>query len=319
VPPGGAAPEVGVVVVSHNTRALLDECLTALRSEADGPGPTLEVVVVDSASTDDSPEMVRARHGWARLVASPDNVGYSAAANRALRAWLAASDGPPWLVVMNADARPLPGALARLRDALAERPKAGVAGPGLEYPDGRFQQAAFADPGVVQTWLDLFPVARLADSHWNGRYPRRAYRAGVPFPVDFPLGACFMVNAAAVHEVGVLDETYFMYCEEIDWCRRFRRAGYSVWCVPAARVVHHAGASTSQVRPEMFVALWRSRLRLFDTFESPARRRLLHAVVRWGLAAQVTGAGWRERRGAVPAGTRAALAAARGRILAPVA
>jgi GT2 family glycosyltransferase len=134
--------------------------------------------------------------------------------------------------------------------------------------------------------LDLFPVARLADTTINGRYPCSAYAAGRPFAVDFVLGACMLVRADDLRRIGTLDEGYFMYCEEIDWCRRFRAAGRSVVCVPEAVVVHHAGASTRQFRSAMFSALWRSRLRMYARHEPAPRRALLTAAVRWGLRAR---------------------------------
>ncbi len=294
------------MVVSYNTRDLLDACLASMAREIAAAGLRAGVHVVDNASTDGSAEMVADRHPGVRLTAVNENLGYAGAINLALREWLDGDLAPPAVLVSNADVELLPGSVSELTAALNRlanaddegadgtlagdgrsvdetRRSVAVVGPALTYPDGRFQHAAFHDPGVIQTLLDLFPVPRLADTPLNGRYPRSLYAAGVPFPVDFPLGACLMVALPAVREVGLLDEGYFMYCEEIDWCRRFRDRGYGVLCAPRARVVHHAGASTNQFRTEMRVALWRSRLRFFRLHESRWRSRLLSTIVRLGL------------------------------------
>ncbi len=286
---------LGVVIVSFNTRDLLDACLSALAAdlrvagfdaaELGAAGPGVEVWVVDNASTDGSAAMVAERHPWVQLDGLDENAGFTAANNRVLERWAAAPDRcPDWVLLLNPDTELRPGALAALVSALAAAPDVAVAGPRLVYPDGRFQHGAFRFPGIVQTWLDLFPVNRLVDSTLNGRYPRRVYARGRPFAVDFVLGACMLVRGAALRAVGPLDPGYFMYCEEIDWCRRFRAAGWRILCVPAAELIHHAGASTSQRRGLANAELWRSRRRYFRIHGSPAQRLLTGAIIRLGLA-----------------------------------
>ena len=288
-PAGGA--RLGVVVVSYNTVDLLDRCLSSLVAELPRAPSPADVWVVDNASRDGSADMVRERHGWARLLALHANVGYAAAANIALRAFMGqrsgpAPEGPPtdWSLVLNADAALEHGALAGLISALSDDPRAAVAGPRLRFPDGRFQHGAFRFPGLMQTWLDLFPQARLADSALNGRYPPRLYDSGLPFVVDFPLGACMLVRTAAMRGVGLMDEGFFLYCEEVDWCRRFRAAGHIALCVPEAVVTHHSGASTGPAGPSVRAALWQSRLRYFAKHEPAWRYALLAVSIHVGLA-----------------------------------
>ena len=128
-------------------------------------------------------------------------------------------------------------------------PRTGLVGPRLVYPDGTFQHSAFRFPSLGQAFLDFFLLHhRLLQSPWNGRYPRALYAAGRPFSVDHPLGACMMVRREVVEQVGSLDADYFMYCEEIDWAMRIKRAGWQIGCVPAAEVVHYAGQSARQFR-----------------------------------------------------------------------
>jgi hypothetical protein len=303
--------ELGVVVVSYNTRELLARCLASVSAEAARSGVRAEVWVVDNASRDGSAEMVRTAFPEVRLVEETANVGFAAANNVVLRRWLAPGGRPPrWLLLLNPDAELTPGSLARLITGLSSQPGAGLAGPSLRYPDGGFQHAAFRFPGLIQTWLDLFPVPRLMDHPLNGRYPRSRYDRAEPFAVDFPLGACLLAPGEAARQVGVLDEGFRLYCEELDWARRFQRAGLGVVCVPAAVVIHHAGASSRQLAGESFSRLWQSRLRYFDRYEPPLRRVVLRASIRAGLALRLLADRVAAARGRLPAQERDARRAA---------
>jgi N-acetylglucosaminyl-diphospho-decaprenol L-rhamnosyltransferase len=277
-------PGLGVVVVSYNTRELLASCLASLGAEITRAAISTETWVVDNASADGSPAMVAANFPWVHLLALETNVGFAAANNRVLRAWLdQPHTAPPCALILNPDTEIRPGAVTALVGALRSDPSAGVVGPAFVFPDGRFQHGAFRFPGLVQTALDLVPIPRLTDSRLNGRYPHAIHARGTPFVVDFPLGACLLVRTSAVRSVGLLDEGYFMYAEEVDWCRRMRARGYRALCVPSAVVVHHAGASTRRAPERMFVALWRSRLRYFARHEGRCRRVALTALVRLGF------------------------------------
>jgi GT2 family glycosyltransferase len=181
---------------------------------------------------------------------------------------------------------------------LDQNPGVGAAGAQLQYPDGRFQHGAYAFPGLLQLWFDLFPPRprRLLESRLNGRYPMRLYRGEQPFPVGFALGACLMVRNEAIEAVGLLDEGYFMYAEEVDWSWRMSRKGWPTYCVPTARVIHHGGASARQFQERATRNLWLSRKRLYDKFYDPVRRWLAYRLVLLGmtrLARCATGAAQR--------------------------
>jgi hypothetical protein len=268
-------PDLSVVIVSFNVQDLLRACLESVQCARSD----IEIIVVDNASSDGSAEMVRQEFPHVHLIANETNAGFAAANNQGIRA----SRGRH-LLLLNPDTEILGGALARLVGFLDHHPDYAVAGAGLVYPDGSFQHSAFRFPGALQSVLDFFPINhRLANSRLNGRYPRAWYERGQPFDIDHPLGACLAVRREAIDQVGLLDEGFFMYCEEIDWCWRMREAGWKIVCVPAAQVVHHAGASTRQFRDEMFVALWRSRFRLFEKHLGPLHRRLIGWIVRLGV------------------------------------
>ena len=290
------------VTVSYNTRDLLGECLDTLFAGLERSGVSAQVWVVDNGSTDGSADMVRQRFPDVHLIAQDENLGFAAANNLALRRLaLEGKAAPRHILFLNPDTRVVGDALGALVRFLDGTPQAGVAGARLVYGDGRFQHSAFAFPGLTQIFLDFFPLHRLLDSRLNGRYPRSLYEAGVPFAVDHPLGAAFLVRREVWAQVGGFDERFFMYCEEIDLCRRIKGAGWGIYCVPRAEIVHLAGQSTSQFRDPMFVALWRSRFLMYDKHEGPLFRWLARRIVRLGLAAEARRARAAFRRGDISA------------------
>lgn len=271
--------DLSVIIVSWNVKRLLAECLTSVYEALAQSHFQGEVLVVDNASSDGSAEMVRERFPQALLLANGENRGFAAANNQAI----ALTQGR-FVLLLNPDTVVRRDALDILVRFMEDTPSAGMAGPRLVYPDGRFQHAAFRFPSLAQAFFDFFPLHyRLLESSFNGRYPRSLYAAGRPFAIDHPLGACMMVRRQAIDEVGGMDEGFFMYCEEIDWAMRLKRAGWEVYCVPAAEVVHYAGQSTQQFRDEMFVALWRSRFRLYAKHYNRFDNWALQGIVRLGL------------------------------------
>jgi N-acetylglucosaminyl-diphospho-decaprenol L-rhamnosyltransferase len=284
------ATEMTIIVVSWNVRDLLAQCLTSIFDEL-GRTPTAAatVWVVDNASSDGSAQMVADRFPAAHLIANPDNRGFAAANNQALRAagfesQTPAGALPAFVILLNPDTTLEAGALGHWLDAAAAWPQAGVVGGALRYPDGRFQHSAFAFPTLAQIFLDFFPLHhRLIHSRFNGRYPQAWYATEKPFPIDHPLGAAMLVRRQAILDAGLLDEGYFIYAEEVDWCMRMRAAGWPAICAPAVRVVHHEGQSTRQVVSPMFVRLWESRLRLFARHYGAGFNWLMRRLVRLGL------------------------------------
>jgi GT2 family glycosyltransferase len=196
-----------------------------------------EVWVVDNASTDGTRQLLDNLFDHTRLIANEDNPGFGAANNQALRQILGQEgDGPRHLFFLNPDTVVRPGALRHLVNHLDEKPGVGAAGARLVYGDGRFQHSAFYFPGLRQLIFDLFPMpARLYDTRLNGRYPRRLYHPeGRPFAIDHPLGAAMMVRRSVAEATRGFDESYYMYCEEIDWSWRIRKAGWGICAVPQA-------------------------------------------------------------------------------------
>lgn len=281
--------DLAVVIVTWNVRALALEALRTLYADLDAHGPAADVYVVDSASSDGTAEAIASAFPQVRLTASADNLGFGRANNLALRQMgfgqLGAAPLPRAVFLLNPDTLTQPGATRALYAALMADARTGLAGAQLAYEDGTFQHGAFHFPGLRQLWMELFPApARLYDSAFNGRYPRRLYAAGAPFPVDFVLGATMMLRREVVEQTGMFDEQFFMYCEEIDWAWRIHRAGWDVKCVPAARVTHLAGRSSGQVQPRSVVNLWTSRLRLYRKYYPAWKLALARRMMAAGMA-----------------------------------
>ena len=299
-------PDLSIVIVSYNTRQLLKECLDSVHASLAESTLTSEVVVVDNASHDGSAAMVQKHFPQVRLIANRGNRGFAAANNQALRA-LGYGTGdtphplpPEYVMLLNPDTIVGESALTTLVRFMDENPQAGACGARLVHSDGSFQHSAFAFPTLFQVFLDFFPINyRLTDSRVNGRYPPCLYQAGEPFPIDHPLGAALIVRREAIEQVGLLDERFFMYCEEIDWCLRIKAAGWHIWCVPEAQIVHHVARSTRQFRDEMFVALWRSRYQLFGKHYSRFFQWIARRIVRLGLLAEGRRARAAARRGEI--------------------
>jgi N-acetylglucosaminyl-diphospho-decaprenol L-rhamnosyltransferase len=284
--------DLSVVTVSYNTRELLRGCLASVFSTL-GTRLQHEVIVVDNASSDGSGAMVTDDYPQVRLLANAENVGFAAGSNQGIRA----SSGR-YVILLNPDTATTTGALEAMVSLMERRSEVGVVGPRLLYPDGTFQHSAFKFPTLPMIFLDFFPLNhRLINSRLNGRYPLALYEKGHPFPIDHPLGAALMVRRPVLEQVGLLDEGFFMYCEEIDWCLRIKSAGWEIVCDPGAEIVHYVGRSTSQFRDQMYVELHRSRYRLYEKHYTASFRRAARWLVALGVAYMSLRARWAHLRG----------------------
>jgi len=284
--------DLSVIIVSYNTRDLLRACLTSVVSTLSS-GLDHEVLVVDNASADGSAAMARDAFPQVRLLINKKNRGVAAAGNQAL-----GQSGGRHAILLNPDTVVRRGAFVKMVKFLDENPQVGVVGPKLVYPDGGFQHSAFTFPTLPMIFLDYFPLShRLINSRLNGRYSRVLYEEGEPFPIDHPLGAGLMVRRRVMGEVGLLDEGFFMYCEEIDWCIRIKKADWQIYCHPQAEITHYVGQSTTQFGDEMFVELHKSRYRVYRKHYSWRFRRMARWLVRLGLTYRSLQARWAARRG----------------------
>lgn len=256
------------VVVNHDAGDLLLECVASMR--ADGVG---DVVVVDNASTDGSPERLAQADPMVRVVRAEKNLGYGAGANRGLA--LVAAE---FVLVSNPDVIVHGGAFDALVDALAADPTLALVGPRIEDVTGTRYPSARRFP----SWVDAAGHAVLGQLAPGNRFTRR-YRMEETAQdsvtdVDWVSGACFLARKAVLDELGGFDERYFMYLEDVDLCWRARRLGYGVAYVPMAAVTHVQGHSTSRRPLRMLLEHHRSAFRFASRRSTGWRRLLLPAV-----------------------------------------
>jgi GT2 family glycosyltransferase len=237
-----AAPELSVIIVNFNAGDLLAECVGAVLASP----VRSQVLVSDNGSTDGSLRLVRARFGAdprLTLVENGENLGFAAGNNRVLGRAEA-----PYLLFLNPDCIVGPETLARMLAFMESNPDAGMAGCIIRNPDGTEQVASrrvIPDP-----WIGLVRVLHL-DRLWPRlTQGRRLNLTGQPVPdrpvqVEAISGSFMLVRRAALGEVGPLDEGYFLHCEDLDWFVRFARAGWGIYLVPDAEVVHHKGACST--------------------------------------------------------------------------
>jgi len=270
---------LSILIVNWNVRDLLRDCL---RSIDRGRGDlNVEVIVVDSASSDDSAAMVAAEFPWVVLLPQAENVGFPRGNNIAL-----AQARGDYLLLLNPDTVVVDDALAVMVAYLRENPDVGALGPQLLNPDGSVQSSRRRFPTLAtgffeSTWLEELAPGVL----------RRYYALDLPddrtADVDWLVGACIMIPRAVYGQVGGLDEAYFMYSEELDWCRRIKAAGWRVVYHPAARIVHHVGKSSEQAVTARHINFQRAKLRYFLKFHGRAvtgiLRNFLMASYAWQL------------------------------------
>jgi hypothetical protein len=246
---------LSVVVVSWNTRDLLRTCLQSAFEAAGQLGGQAEIIVVDNASTDHSVDMVRQQFPTVRVIPNTSNAGFAAATNQGIRV----SRGRR-VLLLNPDTTTAPDVLRILTSFLDEHPEAGAVGPRLVGKDGEPQISCFPLPTHARELWRLFHLDSFVAV---ARYPESLLGSAEPQQVESVQGACLLIRRTALEQTGLLDERYFIYTEEIDLCRRLLDCGWQIYWVPAAVVVHHGGASTSQVGARMFLELYRSKVQYF--------------------------------------------------------
>ncbi len=260
-----ATLDVSVVIVSYRSREHLPACLDSVRQSLAASQLSGEVIVVDNASPDGSAQLVATHYPWVRLVANPTNRGFAAAANQGMR--LARGRV---VVLLNPDTRLVGDALGRLVRFLDEHPTAGAVGPRLRYPDGRTQPSRRRFPTVLTGFLE----STLVQDYWRDNWILRRYYVADRSDddlqeVDWLVGACLAIRRQALATVGLLDERFFLYSEEVEWFWRLRRAGWRVYYLPEAEVVHVEGGSSEPESAFRQVAFDTAKVQLFRSMYGP--------------------------------------------------
>ena len=272
-------PDVSVIVVTYDGRDLLRRCLAAL--DADLPHEaTRELIVVDQASSDGTGSWLQAEHPDVRVVSLERNVGFGAGTNRG-----AALAGGRWLLLLNSDCFVDPGAIDELVRFGDGAPDVGIVAPRLRWPDGSLQRSCRRFPSPYRIATEYLYLRKLAprSAALNGFYCGE-FAHDAPRRVDWLTGACLLVRRELYERLGGFDESFFMYSEEVDLCRRALDLGFETWFDPAAGATHVWGGTAKRDPGPALRENVRSQLRYLDRHAGRAAAEAARGVMLAGLA-----------------------------------
>jgi len=262
--------DIGIIIVSYRSADLTVDCLRSLELEQSTPGLNIRTVVVDNDSGDFAPiaEFVRRNRWteWISVVAAPRNGGFAYGNNLGIQS-LVSNRPPDYIYLLNPDTKIRRGAIRTLVSFLETHPDVGIAGSSFETADGVEWPIAFRFPSLVTEICEGISWGIITRALGN-RPCARQMKMDRPEPVDWICGASMMIRPAVFDAIGGMDENYFLYYEETDFCHRARLAGYPTWYVPESRVMHIGGQSTKVTEqtpvPKPFPPYWfESRRRYF--------------------------------------------------------
>lgn len=253
--------DLSVVVVTYNSREHIADCLRSL--ERARGGLAMEILVVDNASADGTLDEVRAVAPGARIVEMGDNCGYARAVNRGTRE----STGE-FVLVLNPDSMVGEDALATLHAWMRAHPRCGIAGPRLAGADGEVELSGRAFPNHTTFLFNRYSLAtRLWPRNpWSRRYLNLDWDRTTDRTVDWLSGSCMFVRREAIAAAGGMDESYFMFNEDVDWCHAMRQAGWTVDYVAGARVMHRIGSSKGRVSDRVILERHRGMIHYFRKY-----------------------------------------------------
>ena len=244
--------DLSIIIVNWNTEDLLRQCIASL---VENLGElSHEIYVVDNGSSDGSAEMVRNEFPQAHLIENKKNLGFARANNLAMR--VAAGR---FFLLLNSDTVVKTGALEGLLKTMENDPSIGIAGLQLLNGDGTLQNSICSFPSLL-TELTNKSLLRLL---FPAKYPGKEHKITTPIEVDAIIGSCMLVRREAVDAVGVLDEEYFFFFEETDWCARMQKAGWKVVFDPRYSIFHLKGQSAAKTNTRARIEYWRSRYTYF--------------------------------------------------------
>lgn len=232
--------DLSIIILNYKSRELVKQCIKTIKLYE--PALQYEIIVVDSASCDGVESMLQERHPEVKCIVSPVNGGYARGNNLGI----AASSGR-YVMIMNPDITVRPGAIEEMVKYMDEHRDVGVIGPRLVHPDGSFDESCFRYPDMMTPVYRRTPLGQLSfgkkavDRYVMADYDRQESR-----DVDWLLGAVLLIRRSALSQVGPLDERYFLYFEDTDWCRRFKQKGYRVVYYTGAEMVHYHDRMSAQ-------------------------------------------------------------------------
>jgi hypothetical protein len=277
--------DLSVVILSWNDRQFLEACLQSLRDARSAR--TTEIIVVDNASTDGSPEMVAALFPEVKIIRNAENLGFPKGNNIGVKA----SQGK-YVYLLNSDIKIFPGCLDALADYLDQNPRAGMVGPRILNRDLTHQSSCRRFPTLWNNFCEVTGLAKVfaGSKRFSGEH-MFYFKGDRLMEVDVLVGCFWTIRREAVNEFGLLDEGFFMFAEDVDWCKRFWEAGWRVVFCPAAQAIHYRGGSSTK-KDAVWLALTQQRsiLRYWKKHHGAAANLGIRCLVciyrsaRWGAA-----------------------------------
>jgi GT2 family glycosyltransferase len=245
--------DLAIIIVNWNTGDLLKQCLQSVYGSQ--TSKQYEVWVVDNGSSDGSPDMITNRYPQTKIISNKDNTGFAHANNQAI-----IDSTGDYLLLLNPDTVINKDVMEVLSNYLDEHPDVGAVGPRLLNADGTLQESAYPRPTLVREFWRLFHLDRVIN---YAEYPMEQWSHIDAKEIDVLMGACFMVRRKALDQVGLLDDEFFIYSEEVDLCTRIRNYGWRISWLPTVTVIHLGGESTKQIQQEMFLQLYQGKIQYF--------------------------------------------------------
>lgn len=269
-------PDMSVIVVSYNTREILRAGLDAVEKSV---GVSAEVFVVDNNSTDGSADMVAHSFPKIQLIRNRDNRGFAAANNVAI----ARATGK-FVLLLNPDTVVSPEAIGTLAGFLASHPEVGVCGPLVLNPNGSYQSCGYLYPTLLSEIRQSKNIGKVLRAI-VGPPPELGPRVAAT-DVEWVDGCCLMIRREVIDAIGPLDEQYFMYAEELDWCFNAKRVGWRIVALPSTSIIHYGGQSSVQVAERSLALLVETKLRFYRKNLGLLTAGLVSLVYTAGIAKQ---------------------------------
>ncbi len=267
------ATDISFIIVSWNARDYLFKCLYSI--EKDAAGFNSEIIVVDNASSDGSAQMVRERFPQAKLIVNEKNLGFAWANNIGIR-----ESRGKYLALINSDVEVLPGCVGKMVDYIEKNGETGMLGPKMVDPSGNLQLSCMGFPTLWNSLcralaLDTtFPGIKFFSGYLMTYWPHDSTRE-----VDIINGCFWLVRRGALDKVGLLDERFFIYGEDKDWCKRFREAGWKVVYFHEARSIHYGGGSSSNAPVKFFIEMNRADIKYWNKHHGRPARTVYFMII----------------------------------------
>ena len=293
--------DISIIVVTWNAKKFVEECFGSIREET--RGLSTETVVVDNASTDGTADLIAERFPEVKLIRSPKNLGFPRGKCRRYRG------EPPskYVCLVNPDVRVMPGCFRNLVKYMEEHPEVGVVGPLTRNPDGTIQRSCMRSPNVWTAWCRALALDRTALRQLPlfGGIMMNDFDHDKSRRVEVLNGAFMLMRRTAMDQVGLIDDRYFMYGDDIDWCLRFRKAGWPVAFDANAEAIHYGGGTTARAPVYFYVEMQKANLQYWKKHHSRAAQIAFMASLWVNEASRyviysvlsMLGKSWKERVG----------------------